>query len=277
MTWQVLKVRASVKNHRKMKKEIKIFFTCLMFYTRIPCPSNIDHNPDYINKATRYFPLIGWIVGAISFLVYYLSSFVLDPPIAIVLSLVTGILVTGAFHEDGLADVADGFGGGWTKSKILEIMKDSQVGAFGAISLVLILLLKYVALYANIEKFNDPLVLLLIFVSYHSMARLTAVSIVFTSEYTREDESSKAKPIAKTHGKTEIIGSIFFGVLPLIMLIWFNWKFVLILIPLFALSFFSKRYFEKWIDGYIGDCLGAVEQLAECVCLISYVVLWKFM
>ena len=189
-----------------MKKEIKIFFTCLMFYTRIPCPKNIDHNPDYINKATRYFPLIGWIVGAISFLVYYLSSFVFDPPIAIVLSLVTGILVTGAFHEDGLADVADGFGGGWTKSKILEIMKDSQVGAFGAISLVLILLLKYVALYANIEKFNDPLVLLLIFVSYHSIARLTAVSIVFTSEYSREDESSKAKPIAKTHGKTEIIG-----------------------------------------------------------------------
>ena len=177
-----------------------------MFYTRIPCPKNIDHNPDYINKATRYFPLIGWIVGAISFLVYYLSSFVFDPPIAIVLSLVTGILVTGAFHEDGLADVADGFGGGWTKSKILEIMKDSQVGAFGAISLVLILLLKYVALYANIEKFNDPLVLLLIFVSYHSIARLTAVSIVFTSEYSREDESSKAKPIAKTHGKTEIIG-----------------------------------------------------------------------
>jgi len=277
MTWQVLKAQVLVKKYKKMNKEIKIFFTCLMFYTRIPCPSNIDHDPDYINKATRYFPLIGWIVGVLSFLVYFLSSYVLDSSIAIVLSLITGILITGAFHEDGLADVFDGFGGGWTKQKILEIMKDSQVGAFGAISLALIFLLKYTSLHANIEKFNDPLLLLLLFVSYHSLARLTAVSIVFTSEYSREDETSKAKPIAKTHGKTEIISAFFFGLLPLMMLIWFNWKFALVLVPLYFLSFFSKRYFEKWIDGYTGDCLGAVEQLAECVCLISYVVLWKFM
>ena len=98
MIWQVLKVQVLVKKFKEMNKEIKIFFTCLMFYTRIPCPSNIDHDPDYINKATRYFPLIGWIVGSLSFLVYCLSSCVLDSSIAIVLSLIMGILVTGAFH-----------------------------------------------------------------------------------------------------------------------------------------------------------------------------------
>ena len=61
-----------------MKEELRIFFTALMFYTRIPCPKNIDHSPEYINKATRYFPLIGWIVGAISFVVFYLSLFLFD-------------------------------------------------------------------------------------------------------------------------------------------------------------------------------------------------------
>ena len=129
-----------------MKKELHIFFTTLMFYTRIPCPKNIDHNPEYLNKATRYFPIVGWIVGGISFAVYYLSSIVFSQEIAIILSMIGGILTTGAFHEDGFADVCDGFGGGWTKEKILMIMKDSAIGAYGAIGLVLLFLLKFQSL-----------------------------------------------------------------------------------------------------------------------------------
>ena len=185
--------------------------------------------------------------------------------------------MTGAFHEDGLADVVDGFGGGWTKQKILDIMKDSRVGAFGAISLVLLFLLKYVALIDIAEKYSSPSLLALLFVAHHALARLTAVNIIFTSQYSRDDATSKVKPIAKSHGITEVIGSYFFGLVPLIVLMWINWKFVGVLLPLFLLYFFSKRYFEKWIDGYTGDCLGAVEQLAECVCLLSFVALWKFM
>ncbi|MCH2046295.1 MAG: adenosylcobinamide-GDP ribazoletransferase, partial [Saprospiraceae bacterium] len=173
-----------------MKNEIRIFFTSLMFYTRIPCPSNIDHDPDNINKATRYFPLIGWIVGGLSYLVFYLASLLFEPSISIILSLITGVLVTGAFHEDGLADVSDGFGGGWTKQRILDIMKDSQVGAFGAIALVLLFLLKYTALEAVVDKCKEPHILALIFVSYHALARWTAVNIIFTSQYSRDDASS---------------------------------------------------------------------------------------
>ena len=248
-----------------------------MFYTRIPCPSNIDHNPDYINKASRYFPLIGWIVGGLSFLVFYLASFLFDPSIAIVLSLISGVLITGAFHEDGLADVVDGFGGGWTKQKILDIMKDSRIGAFGTISLVLLFLVKFTALNSAITKFTEFHIIVLLFVSYHSLARLTTVNIIFTSQYSRDDETSKVKPIAKTHGVPEIVGAYFFGLLPLIILSWLNWKFTLVIFPLFLLYILSKRYFEKWINGYTGDCLGAVEQLAECVCLLSFLALCKFM
>ena len=95
-----------------MKKQLHIFFTALMFYTRIPCPKNIDHHPDYLNKASRYFPLIGWVVGGISFVFYYVGTFLFTNEIAVILSIIAGILTTGAFHEDGFAKVCDGFGGG---------------------------------------------------------------------------------------------------------------------------------------------------------------------
>src|SRR6476660_1907869 len=98
-----------------MKRQLRIFFTALMFYTRIPCPKNIDHNTDYLNKASRYFHLVGWIVGSVAFGAFCLFNYLIGPEIAVLLSMIASILVTGAFHEDGFADVCDGFGGGWTK------------------------------------------------------------------------------------------------------------------------------------------------------------------
>jgi adenosylcobinamide-GDP ribazoletransferase len=261
-----------------MKNEIKIFFTALMFYTRITCSSTTDHNPDYINKATRYFPLIGWIVGVISFLFYWLCTFLFDSNIAVLISLIAGVLTTGAFHEDGLADVFDGFGGGWTKEKILDIMKDSRVGAYGAIAIVFLLLLKFVGLNNLVatKKFSNSQILLF-FITYHSLARLAAINIVFTSTYSRDDETSKVKPIAKTHSSTEIIGAYIFGLLPLLLLTFLNIKFLIVLLPLLLLIFLARRYFVKWIGGYTGDCLGAVEQLAELIIILTFVALCKYL
>ena len=105
-----------------MKKELRIFFTALMFYTRIPCPKWVDHSQEYLNKATRYFPLIGWLVGVVNVLIIYACSFIFPISICAIMALATSVLLTGAFHEDGFADVWDGFGGGWTKHQILEII-----------------------------------------------------------------------------------------------------------------------------------------------------------
>lgn len=264
-----------------MKKELHIFFTALMFYTRIPCPKNIDHNPDYLNKASRYFPLIGWIVGGISFLVYFLSSILFTSEIAIILAMIAGILTTGAFHEDGFADVCDGFGGGWTKEKILIIMKDSAIGAYGAIGLVLLFLLKFNALFnlvhtSEIVNLQSAIKNLLFFISAHALSRLAAISIVFTHEYSREDASSKSKPIAQNFTWREVVGAFFFGLVPLIVLSFFQWQFILALIPVFIARFFLARYFQKWIDGYTGDCLGATQQVCEVVFYVSIIGIWKF-
>ncbi|RYJ37737.1 Cobalamin synthase [Flavobacterium anhuiense] len=248
-----------------------------MFYTRIPCPKNITHHPDYLNKATRYFPFIGWIVGSISFLAFYLFSFFLSIEIAVILAIIASILTTGAFHEDGFADVCDGFGGGWTKEKILMIMKDSAIGAYGAIGLVLLFLLKFKLLSESILLFtNNILLIFLLFISAHSLSRLAAISIIFTHEYSREDASSKSKPIAKQYTWKEVFGSFFFGLIPLIVFSYFNLKFLLAIIPVFIARYFLARYFQKWIDGYTGDCLGATQQVCEVVFYLSILFLWKF-
>lgn len=264
-----------------MKKELHVFFTALMFYTRIPCPKNIDHNPDYLNKASRYFPLVGWIVGSVAFVVYSLFNSLMGQDIAVLFSMIASVLVTGAFHEDGFADVCDGFGGGWTKEKILTIMKDSAIGAYGAIGVVLLLLSKLLSTNmlfgkAEIANLNMYFVFFLLFITAHSISRLAAVSIVFTHEYSREDASSKSKPIAQDYTWREVMGAFFFGLLPLVVLSYFQWQLFFVVIPVFVTRFFLARYFQKWIDGYTGDCLGATQQVCEVVFYLSAIAIWKF-
>jgi adenosylcobinamide-GDP ribazoletransferase len=232
-----------------------------------------------LNKATRYFPFIGWIVGSICFLAFYLFSLFLSTETAVILAIIASILTTGAFHEDGFADVCDGFGGGWTKEKILMIMKDSAIGAYGAIGLVLLFLLKFKLLSESIALFNGQnsyLLIFLLFISAHALSRLAAISIIFTHEYSRDDASSKSKPIAKKHTWKEISGSFFFGLLPLFVFSYFQYKFLLAIIPVFIMRYFLARYFQKWIDGYTGDCLGATQQVCEVVYYLSILLLWKF-
>ncbi|UQD56336.1 adenosylcobinamide-GDP ribazoletransferase [Flavobacterium sp. K5-23] len=264
-----------------MKKELHIFFTALMFYTRIPCPKNIDHNPDYLNKASRYFPVIGWVVGSVAFGVFSLFNYLMTPEIAVIFSMIASVLVTGAFHEDGFADVCDGFGGGWTKEKILLIMKDSAIGAYGAIGVVLLFLLKfqtlsYIVSHSEILNLQSQILIFLLFVSAHSLSRLAAISIVFTQEYSRDDATSKSKPIAQNYTWREVVGAFFFGLVPIVVLAYFQWQMVLVLVPLFLTRFFLARYFQKWIDGYTGDCLGATQQVCEVVFYVSIIALWKF-
>jgi adenosylcobinamide-GDP ribazoletransferase len=238
-----------------------------MFYTRIPCPPNITHDPDYLNKATRYFPMMGWIVGGMAALVFGLSSYFFNPPICILLSMVASILTTGAFHEDGWADVCDGFGGGWTKEKILEIMKDSRTGAYGSIGMALMLLFKYI-----VQTEIQVTQLCVVMIAAHSFSRLCAVGMVATSVYVRENDDAKAKPLAKTITIREIIPAFIFGVAPL----WMIGKYCLAIIPPILLTIYMRRYFHKWIGGYTGDCLGAIQQVSELMFYLGILMAWKF-
>ncbi|WP_298534816.1 adenosylcobinamide-GDP ribazoletransferase [uncultured Algibacter sp.] len=252
-----------------MKKEVQIFLMAIMFFTRIPCPKWVDHDPEYLKKSAKYFSLVGIIVGGIGAFIFYSASFIFSTEISILLSMVSTIYVTGAFHEDGFADVCDGLGGGWTKEKILIIMKDSRLGTYGAAGLVLILAIKFSAL-REINPYFIPLVI----VSGHSLSRFIATTLIYTHPYVRDTDDSKAKPAAKSISFGMLILSGFFGLLPLFF---FNTPLIfLTILPTYLSKVYLGRKFKKWLGGQTGDCAGAVQQLCEVVFYLSVLVLWKF-
>lgn len=251
-----------------LKKELSVFFTAMMFFTRIPCPKWIDHSPEMLNKSTKYFSLIGIIVGSFGALTYWVISFILPENIALFLCMIATIWITGAFHEDGFADVCDGFGGGWTKEKILTIMKDSRLGTYGTIGLVGILATKYLAL----STFPNQLLITLI--AGHSISRFISTMLLYLYPYVRDDLTSKAKPMAHALKLPSLITNGIIGLLPLFF---YNsyWIFLAI-IPPFISMLLMGRFFKKWIGGQTGDCAGATQQIAEVTFYLSILVLWKF-
>ena len=252
-----------------MKRETRVFFTALMFFTRIPCPKWVDHSEEYLNKASKYFPVIGIIIGSVSAFIYWLFQLIFPAEIALILSMISSVIITGAFHEDGFADVCDGFGGGWTKEKILLIMKDSRLGTFGVIGLGLILLLKW-----SVLKYFPVNTLMIALVSGHAISRLNAVSLIFTDDYARDDDTSKSKPLATKMSPGELIFAMLFGIVPLILFA--NVYVLLVLVPLLFVRWYFSRYFKKWIGGYTGDCLGAVQQVSEVVFYLSLILIFKY-
>ncbi|MDB5240751.1 MAG: adenosylcobinamide-GDP ribazoletransferase, partial [Spirosoma sp.] len=253
------------------------------FYTRLPVPKRIDHSADALNRATIYFPLIGWIVGGIGICTYWLGT-VLFPPtyLPVLFSMVATVWATGAFHEDGFADVCDGFGGGWNKVQILAIMKDSRLGTYGTIGLGLLLGVKFFALQSllSVEAFGP--VVILKYLSAHSISRLTATTVIRALPYAREDQdagapSVKDKPTVQGITTRQLSVATVFGLLPLLALIAYTglWIYVTFLIPLVLVRWRLIRFFSRWIGGYTGDCLGATQQLAEVIVYLSFVsLLW---
>ncbi|MGY0408217.1 MAG: adenosylcobinamide-GDP ribazoletransferase [Polaribacter sp.] len=253
-----------------MKKELHYFLTAILFFTRIPCPKWVNHSPEILNKSNRYFSLVGILVGSITAGIYFLASLVFNIEISLVLSMITSIWVTGAFHEDGFADSCDGFGGGWNKEKILAIMKDSRLGTFGVIGLIAILSLKFMGLQLIVISTKNVILAL---ISGHSISRFIATILLYTHPYVRDFDSSKIKPTTKQMDTKSLVISGFFGILPLCFFETY-WIFLSIL-PLLITYLYLGTFFKKWIGGQTGDCAGALQQVSEVVFYLSIPILWK--
>jgi len=258
-----------------MKRELQIFLTAVMFYTRIPCPRWVDHDDRNISLSTRYLPLVGWIVGVVYGGVVIVAKSIFSPLTSIILGVTASVLLTGAFHEDGFADVCDGFGGGWTKEKILAIMKDSRVGTYGVIGLILLIALK---ISVTVELFQvDDVSLFFVIISSHTVSRVMPVIVIAFLRYVREDNQAKAKPVATGVGLTSLFIAMVFTVIPIFFLAWHAGLLLIVgVIPVLTATFFLARYFKKWIGGYTGDCLGATQQVTEVVYLFSTLIVWRF-
>ncbi len=239
-----------------MKTEFKIFLAALMFYTRFPVKQIEGWSEEMLNKSTRYFTLTGIIVGGVGASIYLAAVHIFPISIAVILSMVATIFFTGAFHEDGFADFCDGFGGGYTKERILEIMKDSRIGTYGTIGLLMILGTKFLAL-TQIEVARIPIIL----IAGHAVSRMFPVLLIYTSEYVRLDATSKTKPIGNADSTYSLLLGLALGGATLFLLNWL--EAVIVIVVLLVVFLIFRSYVNRKSGGYTGDVLGALQQLCE--------------
>jgi adenosylcobinamide-GDP ribazoletransferase len=250
-----------------IRRELEYFFGAVRFFTRLPVPGWVGHSAEALNHSARYFPAVGLLVGAIGGLVYLAAAQLWPQSIAVLLSMAATIYATGAFHEDGLSDTVDGLGGGWEKLRILEIMKDSRVGSYGVVAMVLALLGKFMLLTA-LDSALVPFALL----AGHALSRFCATLLLATMDYVREDLLAKAKPLATRLSPSALLVATFFALLPLALLPLQNALAGTAFAALATLWF--ARLFKRWLGGYTGDCLGATQQLSEIAFYLGLLAHW---
>ncbi len=241
------------------------FWLALGFFTRLPIPPGTPFSPALLNHASRYFSLVGLLVGALGAGSLLASGWLLPTPVAVLLSMAVTVLLTGAFHEDGLADMADGLGGGLTRERKLAIMKDSRLGSYGALALLFALLLKWSSLLSLAELDLDQAALALIIM--HPLSRALAGSLIFDMAYVREQDG-KSKPLAEQQSHADLAILLLLGALPLLWLP--PLLAASLLLGLGLLRLLAKAGLNRQLGGYTGDCLGGVQQLAE---LAGYLIL----
>src|SRR5579859_1853254 len=256
-----------------MKKQALLLLVAIQFLTRLPVPHLDGFQNSWLSESARYFPMVGALVGAIGVSVWWLSAIFFPPAVAIGLMMSATLLLTGALHEDGFADVCDGFGGGRTRDAVLAIMKDSRVGAYGAMGVAMMLGLKW-AVLVSLPHATLPVVV----VGAHIVSRWCAIGLVWRVQYVRTDADAKSKPLADSMGGWNWLLSGALGTIALLPALPFidpaaRFPWVLVLLAALAFSLvatlLTAAYFRYRIGGYTGDCLGAAQQLSELSFLLA--------
>lgn len=248
-------------------RQWQLFCLALAFFSRIPVPASTPYSPELLNQSSRYLSLVGLLLGALQALILLTAAQLLPFSIAVLLSLMAGLVLTGAFHEDGLADTADGLGGGLSLERKLEIMKDSRVGTYGLVTLFSVFLIKW----QSLQALDTQAVWALVLVA--GLSRATAVSLTFVLPYQQLDVISKTKPIATSLQKRALL-SIWLFVLPLLYFV--PLPLALSLLATLALSFsLLYFYYRSQLQGYTGDLLGAAQQMSELSCYLVWLIWWR--
>jgi len=251
----------------KVKTQLNLFYLALSFFTRLPVPKTMHYSESLLNKANRYFSLVGLVTGLLLALSYLTFSTFLPANISILLMMGVSLLLTGAFHEDGLADMADGIGGAFTIEKRLTIMKDSRIGTYGAVTLIITLLLKFTLL---VELANhDSNHLLLAIVLAEMLSRAIAGSLISAMPYVSDIEQSKSKPLAQAQSFSELTTLLLIGVAPLIF--YSSEDIFSLLGVLLIFRWLFKQWLMSKIGGFTGDCLGAGQQISELIIYLTLV------
>jgi len=250
---------------------VRHFLLALQFFTRVPVTGTlaawVGFSPQMLKASAAHLPGIGWLAGGMAALVFVAVGAglpgVAGAFAAAVLSTAATVMLTGAFHEDGLADVADGLGGSASRDRALEIMKDSRIGAFGAVALVLALGLKF-ALLATLAGRGLEIVAVAI-VGAHVLSRLAPLFLIRWLPYVGDSGASKAKPLADAIGSGALVTAVAWSV-PAVALLLCAHDAVHVGAALLAVALaaaWMARLFLRRLQGFTGDGLGATQQVCE--------------
>lgn len=240
--------------------QLNLFLIALTFFTRIPMPSNIQFSQENLNLASRYFSAVGWVVGIICALTYVFFSQIFVAQIAILFSMLISVLLTGCFHEDGLADTCDGLGGAFEKQKKLKIMKDSRLGTYGATGLWFALTFKFLLL-VQVES------VVIAFLVAHPLSRAASSTLIYFMPYVSEEMTAKSKPLTEKMRSEDLIINLIIGLAALLLISEFIIN-IVIFLSIFIVIF--RLYLMRQIGGFTGDTLGASQQITE---LMIYAVI----
>ena len=259
-----------------MIHELRLFLVALQFLTRLPCPRWVGFEPEWLNQSARHFPAVGLLVGAVAALVLVLGEVLFPPAVAVGLSMAATLLLTGAFHEDGWADTCDALGGGACVGRVraLVIMKDSRIGTYGAVGLVLMLGLKAATLSALPLALALPALLFA-----HTASRAAAVVLIRWLPYAGDIEHAKAKPLAQSISRAGLVVALAWVMLLCVALVWAAQRWdepavlpavVLGMLVVAGAAAWCARWFRQRLGGYTGDTLGATQQLTELLALLVW-------
>ena len=252
-----------------MVHELRLFFVALQFLTRVPIPRWVGFEPDWLNHCARHFPLVGLCVGAATAAVLWAASLLFPPAVAVGLSIMGSVLLTGGFHEDGLADTADALGGAVGRERALEIMKDSRIGSYGALALILMLGLKAAVLSAMLPALAIPALLLA-----HTASRAAPVVLIRVLRYAGDLAHAKAKPLAQRVSRSGVVVAIGWVVCvsaALVMAVPARAPGIASGLVLLALgTLWSAHWLHRRLGGYTGDALGATQQVTELLVLLGW-------
>lgn len=242
--------------NRWFRAEWPIFLLAVQFLTRLPV--TVDYTPERLEATPRWYPAVGVLIGALVAVIWWGAALVFPPVVAAVVCTAASVLITGAFHEDGFADACDGLGGGLTRARVLEIMRDSRLGTYGTLGLGLMVGGK-IAVLASLPLPVVPMVL----VAGHAASRASAVWVIASSSYLRDHGTGKPVANGIDAGGMAVIGWTLLAVLAGLFLVVPFGAVLVGALGLVAGHYAMRRRFEARLGGYTGDCLGAVQQCSE--------------
>lgn len=252
-----------------MTRELRFFFIALQFMTRVPVPRWVGFEPEWLNHGARHFPAVGLLVGAVAAGVLWGAATVFAMPVAVGLSMVATLVLTGAFHEDGFADTCDALGGAVDRDRALAIMKDSRIGAYGAVGLVMMLGLKAATLCVLSTPLAIPALLF-----GHCASRASATVLIRVLPYAGDPAHAKAKPLARRVSAVGVIVALAWVVLLGVGLAMFlpmqrvSLSIALVLVTVGTV--WCARWMHRRLGGYTGDTLGATQQITELFALLGW-------